>query len=269
MSSHRIMVAHEAPLSILEHVSRLTDYDYALVHLFEKYDSYYKFFEKQLVRGREVILDNSIFELGKAFDSDKFAGWVLKLKPTYYIVPDVLENGYETMKSFDAFCKLYPDLPGLKIGVVQGKTYQELVDCYEYMSEFADYIAISFDYRYYLDTGLGRTDLERFTNGRQSFIADLIADGIWNWKKPHHLLGNSLPQEIGWYHKVEVFNIRTVDTSNPVTAGLIGLRYAGDLGLKVKPKKKLIEHFEEIPTDSQMEDINYNIESYRNIVCPY
>ena len=34
----------------------------------------------------------------------------------------------------------------LKIGVVQGKTWQELVDCYRFMAEEADYIAISFDY---------------------------------------------------------------------------------------------------------------------------
>ena len=29
-------IAHEAPLSIFDEVSSLTDYDYALVHLFEE-----------------------------------------------------------------------------------------------------------------------------------------------------------------------------------------------------------------------------------------
>ena len=42
--------------------------------------------------GREVLLDNSIFELGEAFDSDKFAKYVEELKPSYYIVPDVLRR---------------------------------------------------------------------------------------------------------------------------------------------------------------------------------
>ena len=39
------------------------DYDYALVHLFETHPKYYEFFEESLLRGREVYLDNSLFEL--------------------------------------------------------------------------------------------------------------------------------------------------------------------------------------------------------------
>jgi len=32
----------------------------------------------------------------------------------------------------------YKDLPGKKIGVVQGKTYSEIVGCYDYMANVAD-----------------------------------------------------------------------------------------------------------------------------------
>ena len=69
---HKILVSHESPISILDHSVVYNDYDYALVHLFEKYPQYYDFFKKSLTRNREVLLDNSIFELGTAFDSDKF-----------------------------------------------------------------------------------------------------------------------------------------------------------------------------------------------------
>ena len=34
-------IAHEAPLSIFDQVQELTDYDYALVHLFEENEDYY------------------------------------------------------------------------------------------------------------------------------------------------------------------------------------------------------------------------------------
>ncbi len=59
-----IKISHESPLSMLDISRTYNDYDYALVHLFEKHPSYYQFFEDSLRQGRTVLLDNSIFELG-------------------------------------------------------------------------------------------------------------------------------------------------------------------------------------------------------------
>ena len=67
------------------------------------------------------------------------------------------------------------------------------------MSDNADYIAISFDFSYYQTTGAGNTKFERYVDGRQQLIKNLIDRGIWNWNKPHHLLGTSLPQEFKYY----------------------------------------------------------------------
>jgi hypothetical protein len=260
-----MLISHEAPVSILEEVSEITDIQYALVHLFETNEKYYNFFKKCILNNREVILDNSIFELGKAFDGDKFAKYVEELNPTYYIVPDVLEDGYETILHFNDFIKKYPDLPGLRIGVVQGKTYDEIVDCYKYMSEYADYIAISFDYNYYIATGLGKTELERWCNGRFNLINDLIADGFWNNKKPHHLLGCSFAKEFFWYKSLQdKHNIRSVDTSNPVVAGIKGLKYSG-LGLKTKPSVKLADLIDYEPNDEEKELIYHNISIFKKL----
>ena len=44
-----------------------------LVHLFEEDQEYFNQFEEAINKGREVILDNSIFELEEAFDAVKFA----------------------------------------------------------------------------------------------------------------------------------------------------------------------------------------------------
>jgi len=41
-------IAHEAPLSIYDRVQSLTDYDYALVHLFEENEKYYDKFYNAL-----------------------------------------------------------------------------------------------------------------------------------------------------------------------------------------------------------------------------
>jgi hypothetical protein len=259
-----MLVSHESPISILDKSRMYNDYDYALVHLFETHPDYYNFFKDSVTVGREVLLDNSIFELGESFDSDKFAEYAKELKPTYYIVPDVLEDGYATIQDFNDFIKKYPDLPGLKIGVVQGRTWDELVDCYRYMSDNADYIAISFDYSYYIVTGSGKTKLERYTTGRHKFINDLKREGIWNIHKPHHLLGCSLAKEFSLYTNDR--SIRSVDTSNPVVAGIKELRYNGNLGLNHKPSIKLADLIDHEVTDTQMENIEYNVKNFRKIV---
>ena len=285
-----MLVSHETPISMLEESREYNDYCYALVHLFETHPKYYSFFKQSLLQGREVLLDNSIFELGHAFDSIKFAQYVKELKPTYYIVPDVLEDSQQTMSSFHKFKLQYPDLPGLTIGVVQGKTYQQLVKCYKYMSTHADYIAISFDYSWYNTIGYyeplerpstildieesalfqklqegdrHRASLELLSSGRQKFINMLIDDGIWNHSKPHHLLGNSLPQEMKHYKGIK--SIRSVDTSNPVVAGIKGIRYIKDYGMTGKPDVMLADLIDYEVDSEQKEDIQHNTREYKQL----
>ena len=262
----KVRVSHESPLCLLEESRVYNDYDYALVHLFEQEPAYYAFFKASVTMNREVLLDNSIFELGKAFDSKAYVDWICNLNPTYYIVPDVLENHQETVDSFMDFTDAYSGVPGLRIGAVQGKTYQELVDCYKFMADCADYIAMSFDFSYYQTTGRGNTPLERMMTGRQRLIADLIDDGIWCWDKPMHLLGCSLPQEFKYYTNNNIYNIRSVDTSNPIMAGIKRLKYAGNLGLTSKPQGLLANHLNVQLDPDQQSLINYNIKSFRSII---
>lgn len=263
-----IKVSHESPICLLEQSLSYNTFDYALVHLLDKHPEYYNFFRRSLLLNREVLLDNSIFELGKAFDSKKYAEWVLKLTPTYYIVPDVLEESEATMHSYMDFNDAYTDLPGLKIGAVQGKTYQEISDCYKFMVDCADYVAISFDFSYYQYTGKGHNKHEKMMSGRQRLIQNLIDDGTWCWEKPVHLLGCSLPQEFSFYVKENIYNIRSLDTSNPIMAGVTGLKYSGDLGLKTKPVGLLADHLDVSLTDDQKYLINYNVASFKSIINP-
>ena len=230
-----IKIAHEAPKSIFKTVQEFTDYDYALVHLLEEDKEYLKLFENAIKDGREVILDNSIFELEEAFDAEKFAYWVKRLKPTWYIVPDALENSVLTMESMERWNNTYKDLPGKKIGVVQGETYQQIIDCYKYMDYVAnvDMIAISFDYSYYTVSVPHTNKYVSWMLGRVKLLGDLLKHGIINKNKPHHLLGCGLPQEFSFYNG---FNfVESIDTSNPVMAGLEGTIY-GEYGLFKKPK---------------------------------
>ena len=55
-----IKIAHESPKGIFNEVQKFTDYDYALVHLFEEDKEYWNQFKEAALKGREIILDNSL-----------------------------------------------------------------------------------------------------------------------------------------------------------------------------------------------------------------
>lgn len=238
-----IKIAHESPKSIFNEVQKYTDYDYALVHLLEEDDEYFTQFESAIRQGREVILDNSIFELEEAFDAIKFDKWVNRMKPTWYIVPDALEDADKTCKQMEDWNNKGLGYEGSgKIGVVQGKTYDEIVDCYNYMNKIADVdmIAISFDYSYYTASVPHPNKYVSWMLGRVKLLGDLRRDGVINVLKPHHLLGCGLPQEFAFYKNSDYDWIYSLDTSNPVVHGIKGISYGTD-GLWNKERQKLHE----------------------------
>lgn len=266
-------IAHEAPLSFASKVQKITDYDYCLVHLTDDPilgEEYTRFFKDALKKKREVLLDNSIFELGVAFDKRKFLEKILDIKPTRYIVPDVLEDEQGTKDSLIEWLDIlrenksrFGDYHPQMIGVIQGKSEAELINCYEFMDRYCDCIAISFDYTYFLNLGKGVSPEEIYMTGRQKFIDNLIEKNIINRSKPHHLLGTYLPQEVKHYIG-ETYNfIYSIDTSNPVVHGLLGIRYS-DRGLSIKlktPLYKLIRmEYDIVP----WKNVRFNIEKYRN-----
>ena len=264
-----MLVSHESPISMLEGSREYNNYDYALVHLFETHPTYYSFFKQSLLQGREVLLDNSIFELGESFSPTKYAHYVKELNPTFYIIPDVLEDSEGTIKSFHEFVSTYPDIDSMKIGVVQGRTWQELVECYNFMSEHADYIAISFDYSWYDTVAYSSREgrlgqLDRWAGGRKHFITRLREEGIWNDTKPHHLLGCSLAHEFRAYKSIQ--NIRSCDTSNPVVAALHNYKYIAEYGLTQKPYTLLADLIDHEVTQDELELITYNVNEFKKIV---
>lgn len=351
-----IQVSHESPICMLQQSKLYNDYDYALVHLFDTHEEYYKYFKDSVTQGeRKVYLDNSIFELGKSFDPVQYLKWIVRLNPTYYIVPDVLEDADGTISSLFNFKQLMADssqlakynavqcdgcedtqreveliedssgeynmnsdatmleiansiddVTSMSIGVVQGRDWNDLVECYQVMSKTVDMIAISFDYSYYLHTGVddttlprtnvnwydvlyGEADLpistedplncticknklHRYATGRQQFIRRLIDEQVWNWNKPHHLLGCSLAKEFSYYvnPRTRVDNIVSIDTSNPVMSAIKGVRYNFDAGLPGKPRGLLADNIDIKYSDDElrtiMRDVYFNTDMFKKII---
>tara|TARA_R110002072_G_scaffold246308_1_gene405568 strand:- start:1687 stop:2490 length:804 start_codon:yes stop_codon:yes gene_type:complete len=260
-----IKVAHESPKDIFNEVQSLTDYDYALVHLFEEDPIYLDQFKKAIAKGREVILDNSIFELEEAFDAVKFDKWVNEIKPTWYIVPDALEQSQKTVDQMEDWNNKGLGYKGSgKIGVVQGKTYDEIVDCYNYMNKEADVdmIAISFDYSYYTKSCPHANKYVSWMLGRVKLLGDLLRDGVINKDKPHHLLGCGLPQEFSFYKHSDYDWIYSLDTSNPVVHGIKGISYGSD-GLWSKERQKLHELINSEISIDQLNTIKNNIQKFK------
>jgi len=259
-----LKISHEVPRCLLYYSENFNDYDYALVHLLEQNSRYRDTFEAAVKKGREVILDNSIFELEEAFEADRFAIWVERLKPSWYIIPDALENAEKTMQQAANWFKNYSHLPGKTIGVVQGKTYSEIKDCYRAMDQIAgvDMIAISFDYSYYTESVPHPNKYVSWMLGRVKLLGDLVRDGIINKDKPHHLLGCGLPQEFSFYKHADYNFIYSLDTSNPVVHGLKGIEYERE-GLWSKESQKLHELIDFPIEEIDIEKVTSNIEKFR------
>lgn len=262
-----IQVSHESPLSLLKKSRKYNDYDYALVHLFEENKEYYGFFKQSLKMGRRVILDNSLFELKESFDPDRFAFWIKELKPTDYVVPDTFEDYYSTKAQFEKWKYSYSNLPGNTIGVIHGRNVAEAIKCYEFMAKEADKIAINAMDSYFLHMS-GKNYENKYKSlmtGRVNFIDLLVVKNLINTYKKHHLLGNTLPQEGLHYTSKNYDWLESVDTSNPIVHGLLGIRYNGILGLETKDSTLLADLLHADINPQRFKDIMYNIYRFKDI----
>jgi len=291
-------IFHEMPLQMLEdgHEERLTSGHYGLVHLYEDDQvgpQYFQHGVQVLKSGRPFILDNSVFELEKAFDPVEFVTWILKLhKASHtdgdnfrYIIPDVLDDADRTIEqALDFISKYSKDLPGEPMVVVQGNTSSDLIECYQtFRREGLQRIAISFNckgyesdlasksshlsYRYHLDSP--HSHLTDWAIGRINFINLVenyeMSKSIVDPAPKLHLLGASLPQEFKAYR--DMFIVESVDTSNPIVHGLKGQMYSRE-GLDDKLSIKLVDLFnmKEDEIDKHLAIIYYNVARFEGFV---
>lgn len=152
-------IAHEAPMSIMKEIRNHTDYDYALPHLLDECKEYAEFFNDSKKMGRYIIMDNSLAELGEAYDFNRLKYWLHKIKPNEFIVPDVWENTNETLsqaKYWKSYENQYKE--ELKdvtfVAVVQAENYEEACLCYQRLKELGyKKIAFSYGAEWYLSFG--------------------------------------------------------------------------------------------------------------------
>lgn len=264
-----MLISHESPLCLLDESRKYNHYDYALVHLFEEIPEYYNFFTTSLQMGRKVILDNSIFELGKSFEPNSYLTWINKLNPTEYIIPDVLEDSGGTMlqaKDWKNTHQPHVNKHIKSIGVVQGKTFSDIITCYQYLDKTinVDKIALSFDYSLYRELHPHENKWVSFALGRAQLLSQLLKNNVININKPHHLLGCALPIEFMFYRDYKW--LESLDTSNPVVHGLLGIGYEPG-GLHSKQSIKLADLIHHpYPSPAHLATIHHNVDYFRSYV---
>jgi hypothetical protein len=220
---------------------------------------------------REIILDNSIFELGEAYDAERYNYWINTLRPTWTIIPDVLNSKDGTLAKLEEWFTKYPRTSKLTsvIAVCQGSTTEEAVECFEALNAhpLVNKIGISFDSAAHKEgLILHPTSYHKHMYGRINFVNQITKFGARK-VKPLHLLGCSLPQELYAYRKNP--NIDSVDTSSPVVHGFYDISYemVNELhyGLNDKHPQKLFTLINEEPNLTQRVKIAENIAKFREI----
>lgn len=256
-----IKIFHEAPLSIFDKVKEVTDGEYALVHLLDDDLTYAKTMATSRANSpRPFILDNSAYELGKAFSAGAFAEWVGLINPSTYVVPDVIGESHNTVEAFAQWKHKYRDLDGKKMGVIQGNTFAEATKCFKALQMLgADIIGIPFliGRGVYQANNIEPTPFD-LMNYRIRLIKHLMGECE---KHPIHLLGVALPQE-GLFVRGCSW-IESIDTSNPVIHGLAGIPYDPEKGLTEKRSELLANLIHSEVSPEQEKIIFDNISAFR------
>ena len=262
----KIKVSHEVPPALLHLSKHFNDYDYCLPHLLDENEVYKEYFLEAKKNGRYIIMDNSLHELGHAYDTERLIYWIEELKPNEFIVPDVWENYKASVEN--AIIWRASALPEevTKVAVVQATTLHEAFECYkEYKKLGYKKIAFSYGASYYNDVCTHPNLDVGKALGRVYTISTLHKAKAINDKDRIHLLGCALPQEFIYYDGIPF--IESLDTSNPIMAGLEGSTYQ-EYGLLKKPVLSIDETMDFTKEDiggSLIDKIFYNTQRFKKI----
>ena len=259
----KVKISHEVPFCLLSKSLEFNDYDYCLPHLLDQNEEYRTFFNNVKSIGRYVVMDNSLHELGEAYNTERLMHWIKEIKPDEFIVPDVWENYNESVRNAKTWSQIELPEGVTKVAVVQAKTQHYAALCTQAYKDLGyKKIAYSYGASYYNDVcPHPNKDLGKAI-GRYMVINDLMKKGILSSTDRVHLLGTASPIEFGLYKNMEC--IESIDTSNPVMAGIEQKMYF-DLGLPYKPEANM-NNFQDIEEkDTNLEFIEYNVKKFREI----
>ena len=230
-------ISHEVPLNLLAASPNFNHYDYCLPHLLDKHEQYKEYFLDAKKQGRYIIMDNSLHELGEAYNTERLLYWIEILKPDEFIVPDVWEDMESSINNASEWSRIKLPKDTLKVAVVQAKNIDEARECYtKYQALGYRKIAFSYGAKYYSELVPHPNRAIATALGRVYVVSKLYNDDVISKHDRVHLLGCAVPQEFIYYKDMPF--IETIDTSNPIMAGIERIKY-NVWGLDEKPKTRI------------------------------
>jgi len=256
-------ISHEVPLCLLEDSLWFNDYQYCLPHLLDQSQEYKDFFIKAKENNVYIIMDNSLHELGHAYDSERLLYWINKLKPNEFIVPDVWQDMKGSINNAKEWSKIELPEGVTKVAVVQAMNLSEAMTCYQNYRDLGyQKIAFSYGASYYSElNNHPNPDLAKAL-GRIYMINHLYKIKLIKDDHRVHLLGCQVPQEFSWYNNMSF--IETIDTSNPIMATLDNIEYHST-GLQTKPKANMNDNFYISSNEIDYELLNHNISTFKDL----
>ena len=263
LNMKKVKISHEVPFCLLEQSREFNDYDYCLPHLMDESEEYRNFFYESKKMGRYIVMDNSLHELGTAYNTERLMHWIEEIKPNEFIVPDVWEDYAASIRNAKQWAKVQLPEEVTKVAVVQAKSTYTAGLCVQAYRDFGyKKIAFSYGAEYYhelcphpnkdLGKAIGRfMVLSTFQTNKTLLPNDRV-----------HLLGTASPIEFGMYKNMPF--VESIDTSNPIMAAIGEIPYT-KMGLYQKPLANM-NKYQDISIDFVNEDlIEYNVEMFRTI----
>ena len=255
----------ETPKSLLNYSRSFNDYEYFLDIFHDGNPEVFDFFLNSIMQGREVILDNSLYERkirNIELDEDGYKKLLRKFdeaipedrkKLLKVIVPDYFEDSARCIRKVHEYLAEFPQFT--LVAVVHGHNKQNFKDCFvEYTKILRedDVIAVPFG------------DMCCNTTPRSEILEELyneIARDGWNQKI--HFLGLKSPFEVTQIRRVRHL-IDSIDTSYPVISSIEHNRVFNHPD---KPKTLIYDIFDIFePTITFKELLDNNVQEFKQML---
>lgn len=252
----------ETPKSLLNYSRTFNDYEYFLDIFWDDHPEVFDFFLDSIMQGREVILDNSLYERkirNIELDEEGYKNLLRKFdeqipedrkKLLKVIVPDYFEDSARCIRKVHEYLAEFPQFT--LVAVVHGHNKQNFKDCFvEYTKILReeDVIAVPFG------------DMCCNTTPRSEILEELANVITWNQKV--HFLGLKSPFEVTQIRRVRHL-IDSIDTSYPVISSIEQNRVFNHPD---KPKTLIYDIFDTFePSDEFKELLGNNVQEFKQML---
>ncbi len=228
-------LALECSTQLLDLVQPFADFDFILAGEYLKDKECAEFYKKST---NSKIVDNSVNEEGEPLPLDQIEKVFKEVGADFLVAPDWIGNSVKTRGAYlEAVKKVGKEKV---IGVVQGETFEEALECLETYRECP---IISIPY----DICSKKTDSPWLMGLRRALLISNIPQEF-----QIHLLGYNCLEEFMWYKMRP--NVLSIDTGVPILLGL----EEKDILDPLSDKK--------LPTLNQMKDLKLTQKSW-GIIC--